>query len=406
MNKLHQALLLTVCAIWMVACGGSDPLDLRNDAPDIRISAPSNVGLNEEVVLDGSRSSDIDGEIEISSYEWSQSENDELQVSLSIDANKSTARFTTPEIFIGEIRLHFTLKAKDKEGKTGSSSVVVILKGLPSNNPVVAIIDAPSSARPESLVELDGLRSHYENDNNIESYKWEQNSTDTKKVELSVNPNTPGKVSFISPQISTENLDLHFTLIVTDIYGRKASKSIVIRISNSVSYTISGKITVKSNSHLDGDINDPRAIYKPNDTFDTAQYISNPAQVVGYINRKGKGPVGRSSSQGDRADYYKVTMAEGQKLRIQYFVGEMKTENTTNDKEPPRILLKTDNNFDIYIYNDAKKLINRFDTLHYCDFVDDQGKTDINRCLNKSESPLIGGADDENNYIETIEKDG
>lgn len=130
MKKRLNSFFIIAIALWLSAC--SDVLDLSNDAPKVRIIAPPTVGFNTEVTLDGSGTKDVDGEIE--TYEWSQDENDEPQVALTIEDNKAIAKFTSPEAGIGKTDLHFTLKATDKEGKIGSRTVVVTFNGSPAYN--------------------------------------------------------------------------------------------------------------------------------------------------------------------------------------------------------------------------------------------------------------------------------
>lgn len=245
MNILYQVLLLAILAVYMAGCGGSDPFDLRNDAPDIRISAPSSVGFNEEVILDGSASRDVDGDIDEKSYEWSQDATDGLQIALTFNANQSVARFTTPESFVGKIDLHFTLRAKDMEGKS-------------------------------------------------------------------------------------------------------ASRSVTVRLNGSSAYRVKGKVSADSSSHVDSDINNPRAIYKSNDTFEKAQSINNPSRVVGYVNKKDEGVEGRSKVNGDRRDFYKLNLLKNQTIEFSYFLGVEK-------KQDDRIFFEND--FDLYLYTKDKTLI-------------------------------------------------
>ncbi len=406
---LHTLLLAGITTLLLSGCGGSDPLDLRNDAPRVHIvsSLPSNeVRLGAQVILTG-RARDIDGEIDEDTYEWAQMDTDELKVNISTGENKLIVTFVTPEEFIGETYLNFVFSVRDKEGKRGSGTIQLQLKGVPNDKPVVAIIKAPHGAIPGSEVVMDGSFSHYDDSTeSIATYHWEQNTTDETSVVL--NNNSKAKASFIAPN-TADDLDLHFTLTVTDVYGRMADKSVTVRISNKVVYSVSGKVSIKSDSHLDGDINDPKATYVPNNSLVTAQNITNPAQVVGYINRAGKGPAGRSKNLGDRADFYKFSIRTGQKLRIQYFAGDIKTAQVDKDvDDSPKVLLETDNNFDLYIYDDAQNLVTRFDTLHYCKERDKDHKPDAKACaeLGPEHTSLIGSSESENNYIETLEREG
>ena len=225
---------------------GLSGCDLKNDAPDLRINvSPTKVSFNTEVVMDASSSSDEDGDIDEKTFEWSQSEKDELKVSLAFSKNKSIAKFTTPDAFIGKIDLHFTLKAKDKEGKA-------------------------------------------------------------------------------------------------------SSKTIVVRLDGTEAYVVQGKVVVDSSTHVDSDINNPRANYVSNDTFAKAQSVNTPSRVVGYVNNKGEGPQGRSTENGDRRDFFKMTMLKKQTIELTYYVG---SEKKLDD------VIYYENDFDLYLYDKDENLI-------------------------------------------------
>lgn len=81
-------------------------------------------------------------------------------------------------------------------------------------------------------------------------------------------------------------------------------------------FTVSGTITAAVGSVADNDVNDPNAPYTSNDDIDTAQSISNPAMVGGYVNTPGSGSEGRSRSGGDVSDIYRVTLVENQIITL------------------------------------------------------------------------------------------
>ncbi len=81
-------------------------------------------------------------------------------------------------------------------------------------------------------------------------------------------------------------------------------------------FTVSGTITAASGSVTDNDVNDPNAPYTTNDSIETAQSISNPAMVGGYVNQPGSGEPGRSTAAGDTHDIYSVALAAGQVITL------------------------------------------------------------------------------------------
>ncbi|MBI5056424.1 MAG: S8 family serine peptidase [Nitrospirae bacterium] len=81
-------------------------------------------------------------------------------------------------------------------------------------------------------------------------------------------------------------------------------------------YTVSGAVNASAGSAVDSDVNDPGAPYSSNDNFDSAQAISNPVTLGGYVNVAGLGPAGRSYESGDVSDFFKVTLAAGQTITL------------------------------------------------------------------------------------------
>lgn len=80
--------------------------------------------------------------------------------------------------------------------------------------------------------------------------------------------------------------------------------------------TISGTITVASGAIVDGDVNDPNAPYRPNDTDGTAQPLPNPVTVGGYLNKPGTGFTGGSFISGDGSDFYSISLVAGQEIIV------------------------------------------------------------------------------------------
>ena len=69
-------------------------------------------------------------------------------------------------------------------------------------------------------------------------------------------------------------------------------------------YTVSGRIQAADSAVIDSDVNDPSAQDIPNNDFEEAQSLPNPAIVGGYVNTAGKGYEGRSFASGDLLDFF------------------------------------------------------------------------------------------------------
>ena len=85
---------------------------------------------------------------------------------------------------------------------------------------------------------------------------------------------------------------------------------------NQPSYALRGTILSVSKSVGDSDVNDPKAPYSSNDTFDDAQEIPNPISLAGYANVGGRGVNGRSWVIGDAADYFKADLVADQTINL------------------------------------------------------------------------------------------
>lgn len=84
-------------------------------------------------------------------------------------------------------------------------------------------------------------------------------------------------------------------------------------------YTVSGTMTLAQNSAIDSDTNDPNQVdRKDNNVISRAQVITNPTQVVGYLNVAGQGPDGPSRSGGDLSDAFKTRLQTGQTVEVQF----------------------------------------------------------------------------------------
>jgi serine protease len=81
-------------------------------------------------------------------------------------------------------------------------------------------------------------------------------------------------------------------------------------------FSISGEVTVAEGVATDSDVNDIKALFKSNDTIDTAQSLPNPVIVGGYVNLPLAGVQGRSFLNGDLDDFYVVNLLAGQHLTL------------------------------------------------------------------------------------------
>ena len=83
-----------------------------------------------------------------------------------------------------------------------------------------------------------------------------------------------------------------------------------------LTFTISGTIQAPDNALIDSDVNDPSAIYAPNDSFIDAQELPNPVILGGYVNSPNTGASGRSQLSGDESDFFRLSLTAGQSILL------------------------------------------------------------------------------------------
>jgi serine protease len=79
---------------------------------------------------------------------------------------------------------------------------------------------------------------------------------------------------------------------------------------------VSGTVIPAGGTAVDSDVNDPFAPYAPNDDYPEAQFIPNPVTLGGYANAPGAGPDGRSFTEGDEFDVFRVGLFAGQVVTL------------------------------------------------------------------------------------------
>ena len=81
-------------------------------------------------------------------------------------------------------------------------------------------------------------------------------------------------------------------------------------------FSISGAVNVSSNLSVDGDTNNPQDPVRPNNTIATAQQISAPVTLGGYVTQPGAGEPGAVQVNGDIDDYFRVDLLAGQAVTL------------------------------------------------------------------------------------------
>ena len=80
--------------------------------------------------------------------------------------------------------------------------------------------------------------------------------------------------------------------------------------------TVIGSVLAASNSDVDSDVNDTLAPFAENDSFNSAQVLTNFSILGGYLNQPGQGATGRSFNAGDINDFFEINLVAGQSITL------------------------------------------------------------------------------------------
>jgi serine protease len=86
-------------------------------------------------------------------------------------------------------------------------------------------------------------------------------------------------------------------------------------------FTVSGAFQAAAGNAVDGDVNDTATIPMDNGDFASAQTLTSPVILGGYVNVAGSGPVGNSRISGDPNDFYQVSLNSGDIVRLSLPLG-------------------------------------------------------------------------------------
>jgi serine protease len=171
-------------------------------------------------------------------------------------------------------------------------------------SPVAWISANPTSGAAPLAVRVDGSASA-SNGASIVSHRW------------SFGDDTPLVSGVTADHVYVSPGNYTVTLWVTDSRGGTGSTTREITVTG-VGQTgaVAGNLLVPSASRSDGDVNDPTAPYRSNDTLALAQAVPGAVVVGGYLNEPGRGPTGRSYAAGDLDDFYRADLAAGQIVEL------------------------------------------------------------------------------------------
>ena len=190
-----------------------------NDPPVANAGSDQTVDVGVNVTLDGSNSSDPDGNL--ASYSWSQTVG--IPVTLS-DSSAAKPTFTSPNVGSGGESLTFELTVTDSLGQTATdSSIVNVTAG---NKPPVADAGLDQTADEGIPVTLNGSGSN-DPDGVINTFQW----TQTAGPAVTLSDAAAAQPTFTAPDVGSGGDSLTFNLTVTDDGGLQSSDTCIVNIS-------------------------------------------------------------------------------------------------------------------------------------------------------------------------------
>ncbi len=185
----------------------------RNDEPVAVIKGASDsVKPGAVFSLDGSGSTDPDGQSTISTYKWTQVPTDPLQITI-VDGNSAIGKFKAPAIS-ATAQVTLILTVTDEEGKNSSAQAVVVVTLDETLKKPIANAGEDISVDVSQPVILDGRGSKDANaDGSIISYEWKQK----EGTAVTLKDADKARASFTSPASVPGGFEmLKFELKVVD----------------------------------------------------------------------------------------------------------------------------------------------------------------------------------------------
>ena len=192
-----------------------------NDAPTADAGDAETVSEGAQVVLDGSGSSDPEGEA--LSYQWRQVGGSPT-VALT-GATQSVASFSAPTQLTADVTLSFELVVSDGASDSAPSTVAITVEAGPNDVPTAVAGDAETVAEG-AVVSLDGSGSS-DPEGGALSYQWTQVGGSPT---VALTGATQSVASFSAPTQLTTDVTLTFELVVSDGTSDSAPSTVAITV--------------------------------------------------------------------------------------------------------------------------------------------------------------------------------
>ncbi len=191
-----------------------------NHVPVANAGSGQSVLQNTKVTLDGSGSSDADGDS--LTYNWAQSSGPNVTLNLTDPVHPS---FQSPSVAISGATIVFSLTVSDGQASSAAAFVNILVNN--PDRPPVASAGANFTANERTNVYLNGSGSS-DPDGDAITYNWTQVSGPIVNLQ---NQNTANP-NFIAPEVTVMGATLVFQLVVSDQYLQSAPAKVSVQIQN------------------------------------------------------------------------------------------------------------------------------------------------------------------------------
>jgi MYXO-CTERM domain-containing protein len=188
-------------------CDDNDECSTANRAPIADAGADQTVDAEVSVTLDGSQSSDPDGDT--ITYLWEQQSGESVTLD---DETAATPSFTSPRTEDNE--LVFQLTVEDEDGLTATDTTTVTIDPDTVNEKPVAVISGPDEAEQGSTIELTGTDSSDPDGDPIETYSWSR--TRGPQADITLTGTDAENLSIEFSPVAEVGTEYEFQLIVAD----------------------------------------------------------------------------------------------------------------------------------------------------------------------------------------------
>jgi PKD repeat protein len=193
-----------------------------NEPPQADAGSDQTVNEGVDVVLDGSSSVDIDGNI--ASYLWTQTSGPAVTL---LNAASDRPTFSAPNVESNGVSLTFNLLVTDTGGMKDTDSCIINITW--QNKPPTAVVSPDYTEVPEeALVTMDGSAST-DPDDGIASYQWSQ----VEGEPVSLSDSTSPVITFKVPKSDPLGKNIKLKLTVKDHGGLQGEAESFVYVSSS-----------------------------------------------------------------------------------------------------------------------------------------------------------------------------